>query len=265
MSLIQGLSLAMLAWCTLSAFAAESDQSLLAVAVELNNRGNAAAAISILEPMVKTSPGGLDDVQRGMAWNILGSAHQGIGEYEIAQHCYESAIHLLRADSSAEEIYVAAVDNLASLEVLMSQLDAATVLRLRARKVYERRLDYAGLTRTDSNLAVIALSRNNVRRVHDYLNDAFKDAQQASNLSAADRAAMYAVQGNIAAHDRDFVEAVKAYQRSIDLWMNVQGRESSVVAWEHALRGDAYRELGDLPEANKELRMALGLLEEANA
>jgi tetratricopeptide (TPR) repeat protein len=115
-----------------------------------------------------------------------------------------------------------------------------------------------------SSLAVIALSRNNVRKAHDYFDDALNDAKQASNLGAGDRAAMYAVQGNIAAHDRDFTEAVKAYQRSIDLWMSVQGRESSVVAWEHALRGDAYLELGDLPEANKDLSMALGMLEEAN-
>jgi hypothetical protein len=47
MNPIQGLCLAMLAWCTLSPFAAEPDQSLLAVAQEHGNRDNASASISI--------------------------------------------------------------------------------------------------------------------------------------------------------------------------------------------------------------------------
>jgi tetratricopeptide (TPR) repeat protein len=135
---------------------------------------------------------------------------------------------------------------------------------MNARKLYLKRGDYAGLARTDSNLAVIALSRNQKRRAHEFLTDALDEAHRATNLGEGDRAAIYAVQGNIAAHDLDFTGAIKAYTLSIGLWSSASRREASVIAWEYALRGDAWRKVGNLQEANKDLQTALAMLESSD-
>jgi tetratricopeptide (TPR) repeat protein len=247
--------------CAPSAFAAGDDLPQLKQAQDLSDRGSEAAAITILESLLGNRPGGLDDTHRGIALNILGSSHQILGDYEAAQHCYESAINLLKNSPSAEDVYVAALDNLGSLETLNGQLDAATIVRLKAAKIYRKRGDGAGLARTDDGLAMIALSRNNLRHARGFLIEAMNAARQAKNLGDADRADMYALQAGIAARDRDFATAVTSYHQSIGLWESAPRQQYDVVAWEHALLGDAYRELGNLPAAGKELREALGLLQ----
>lgn len=261
LSYIRAACIVILTACALRASAEDSDLARLAQAQALTEHGKTAAAVALLEPLVQNKPGGLDDAHRGIAWNILGTEYQSMGRYEIAQHCYESAIHLLKSLPFTEDAYIAALDNLGSLEGLMNQLDAATSLRVRARKLYLRRGDYAGLARTDNNLAVIALSRNQMRRAHDCLTDALDEAHRATNLAEGDRAAIYAVQGNIAAHDLDFAGAIKAYTLSIGLWGSASGREASVIAWEYALRGDAWRNMGNLQEGKKDLQTALAILE----
>jgi tetratricopeptide (TPR) repeat protein len=264
LSYIRAACILILTACSLRASAADSGSSRLAQAQALIEQGKTAAAVALLEPLVQNKPGGLDDAHRGIAWNILGTEYQSMGRYEIAQHCYESAIHLLKSLSFTDDAYTAALDNLGSLEGLMNQLDAATSLRMKARKLYLKRGDYAGLARTDSNLAVIALSRSQKRQAHDFLADALNEAHLATNLGEGDRAAMYAVQGNIAAHDLDFAGAIKAYTLSIGLWSNASGRETFVIAWEYALRGDAWRKIGNLQEAKKDLQTALAMVQSSD-
>jgi tetratricopeptide (TPR) repeat protein len=149
-------------------------------AQELNARGKAAEAISILEPLIR-SPGGLDDDQRGVAWSVLGYSHQSMGQYEEAQQCYETAIRLLKAVPAAEERYAAALENLASIEGLMHRPDAATILNLMAKTLYQLHRDYDGMTRVDAWLAGIAVARNKMRRARSRLRAALSESQQAPN------------------------------------------------------------------------------------
>jgi tetratricopeptide (TPR) repeat protein len=246
---------------TLSALAAGPKLSPLERAQELNAHGNAAAAISILEPLIRNSPDGLGDDQRGVAWSMLGYAHQSMGQYEVAQQCYEAAIRLLKTVPAAEERYAAALENLASIEGLMHQPGAARTLNLKAKRLYQKHRDYDGMARVDTWMAGIALARNNMHEARNYLNSAFSEARQAPNQCDGVWAAMYAVEGNLAAHSRDYSQAVAAYQRSIDCWTKAPQWEYDVVAWEHALRGDANREIGDFPEAAKDFQTALALLD----
>jgi tetratricopeptide (TPR) repeat protein len=196
---------------------------------------------------------------------MLGYSHQSMGQYEVARRCYESAIKLLKTTSGAEVNHAGALENLASLEGLMHQLDAARNLNFKARNLYEKNKNYEGMARIDTWLATIALSRNNVRQARSYLSSAFSEAQLATNQSDGDRAAMYAVDGNIAAHTHDYSHAVMTYQRSIDSWKDASDWEYDVIAWEHALRGDANRELGNFSEAARDFQAALALLERAGA
>jgi tetratricopeptide (TPR) repeat protein len=277
MSYIRAVCILILTACTLRGPAAalltsdssgsynDSGLSRLLEARALTEQDKDAAAVALLEPLVQNKSGGLDDAHRGIAWNILGTAYQNMGHYEIARRCYESAIDLLKSLPFPNNAYIAALDNLGALEGLLNHLDAAISLRMKARKLYVKRSDYAGLARTDSNLAVIALSQNKQRHAHHLLINALNEAQRATNLGEGDRAEIYAVQGNFAAHDLDFAGAIKAYTLSIGLWRNAGGREASITAWEYALRGDAWRMKGNLQEATKDFQTAFAILESSDA
>jgi tetratricopeptide (TPR) repeat protein len=229
-------------------------------AQELSDRGNEAEAIEILGPIVHSRPPGLGERQMAIAWNILGSSYQGLGKYQVARQSYESAIRLVQGLPTAEDVFVSSLNDLASLSSLEGQLDAASNLRLKARKIYRNHGDWAGLVRTDDGLATIALSKNNLRAADKFLRDAGNDAEHSASLDDSDRAEMYALRASLAVHHHDFAGAVGAYERSLKLWSSAQRRPFDVIAWEHALLGDAYRELGNLTAAEKELMDALELL-----
>ena len=130
--------------CCSPALAASDLVLQLKQAQELSDRGNEHAAIEILDPIVHSRPPGLGERQMAIAWNILGSSYQGLGEYQIARQSYESAIRLVQGLPTAEDIFVSSLNDLASLSSLEGQLDAASNLRLKARKIYRNHGDWAG-------------------------------------------------------------------------------------------------------------------------
>ena len=71
--------------CALSARPESRVVALLSRAQELNAHGNAPSAISILEPLIRSTREDLDDVHRGIAWSMLGYSHQSMGQYEVAR------------------------------------------------------------------------------------------------------------------------------------------------------------------------------------
>jgi Flp pilus assembly protein TadD len=97
--------LAVLVVLKLQAFAGIDEQSQLLLARALNNQGEFARAIRVLEPLVNSDPAALDDAGRGSAWNLLGLAHMLLGDSNEARHCYETAIHLVRRLPAASSIY----------------------------------------------------------------------------------------------------------------------------------------------------------------
>jgi tetratricopeptide (TPR) repeat protein len=252
--------LIVIASCFSQGFAASDLALQLKRAQELSDQGNEAAAIEILDPIVHSRPTSLDERHMAIAWNILGSSYQALGGYQAARQAYETAIQLVRNLPPAEDVFVSSLDDLASLSSLEGQLDAASNLRRKARKIYRNRGDWAGLVRTDDGLAAIALSKNNLRAAEKFLTDSMKDAEHSANLDDSDRADIYALRGSLAVHHRDFAGAVGDYQRSLDLWSSAQRYPFDVIAWEHALLGDAHRELGNLAAAEREIMDALELL-----
>jgi tetratricopeptide (TPR) repeat protein len=259
---IWSTALAALVLLNLQAVAGTAEQSLLLQAQKFSKQGEITQVIRILEPLVHSESDALDDASRGWAWDILGSAHQDLGDYETARRCYEAAIHLLKALPSANSTYASTLANLGSLETSVGQLEAAGTTLHKAKRLYSKAGDHTGLAEIATSLAIVAIARNDTHSARGFMSDAVREADIVKSLNDSDRAEMYGVEGTLAAKTRDFTAAISAYQQSIDFWIRARGPKYYLVAMGYALQGDAYRELGDYSKAHSDIAAALALEEQ---
>jgi tetratricopeptide (TPR) repeat protein len=255
------LTLGVLAFLTVPAGAGTAEQAQqLLQAQKLSEQGEFVQVIRILEPLVHNEPQALDDFSRGRAWNMLGPAYEALGNYDAGRRSYEAAIGLLRTVPDAGSMYASTLNNLGSLELYMGQFPAAEAALRKSKGRYEKSGDHAGLAEVATNLAILALDRNNAHAARSFLADAFGEAERAQGLSDSDRAEMYSVKGVVAARDRDFAAAVLDYGQSVDFWMRARGPKCYLVALQYTLRADAFRELGDYSKAKSDITAALLLV-----
>jgi tetratricopeptide (TPR) repeat protein len=254
------IALGVLAGLTVPAPAGTAEQAQLIQAQKLSDQGVFPQVIQILEPLVHSDPRSLDDFSRGRAWNILGPAYEALGNYDAGRRSYEAAIELLRTVPDAGSMYASALNNLGSLELYMGQFHAAETALRKAKGMYATSGDHAGLAEVETNLAILALDRNNTHAAQALLVDAFGEAERAKDLSDSDRAEMYSTRGVVAARDRDFAAAVLDYGQSVDFWIRARGPECYLVALQYTLRADAFRELGDYSKAKSDIAAALLLV-----
>ncbi len=253
------IALGVLAFLTVPAPAGTAEQAQLLQAQKLSDQGEFAQVIQILEPLVHSEPRALDDFSRGRAWNILGPAYEALGNYDAGRRSYEAAIELLRTVPDAGSMYASALNNLGSLELYMGQFHAAETALRKAKEMYTKSDDQAGLAEVATNLAILALDRNNTHAARGFLADAFGEAEGAKGLSDSDRAEMYSTKGVLAARDRDFAAAVLDYGQSVDFWIRARGPKC-YLAQQYTLRADAFRELGDYSKAKSDITAALLLV-----
>jgi tetratricopeptide (TPR) repeat protein len=256
------ITLAVLVLLKLQAFAGIDEQSQLLLARSLSNQGEFAQAIRVLEPLVHSDPAALDDASRGLAWNLLGSAHMLLGDYIEARHCYETAIHLVRRLPAASSTYASTLANLGTLETSLHLFEAAEAPLRKAKGLYAKAGDHAGLEEIALYRATLAIARDNTHAAQGFLADAFREAESVKGLSDRDRATMYSIKGSLASKTGDFAGAVSDYQQSIGFWLQACGPKCYLVGVEYALQADAYRELGDYSKAKSDITAALFLTEQ---
>jgi tetratricopeptide (TPR) repeat protein len=253
-------ALGILTFITVPVLAGTAEQTQLLQAQKLSDHGEFAQVIQILEPLVHSELGALDDLSRGRAWNMLGPAFEALGNYDVGRRCYEAAIELSRTNPDARSIYASALNNLGSLEIYANQFHAAKAALRKAKGLYAESEDHAGLAEVATNLAILAFDQNNTHGARAFLVDASEEAERAKGLSDSDRAEIYSIKGSVAARDRDFSAAVLNYGQSIDFLIRARGPKCYLVGLQYALRADAFRELGDYSKAKSEITAALLLL-----
>jgi tetratricopeptide (TPR) repeat protein len=248
---------------TLQAFAGSVEQGELQKARKLGNQGKFAEEIQLLDSLVHSDPAALDDADRGMTWNTLGTLHMMMGDNEGSRRCYENAIRLLRSLPAVSRAYASAFANLGSLELSLHQYDEAETCLRKAQEIDLKAADHVGLQEIATYRANFAISRNNMRAARRFLADAFREAEEVKDLSLRDRATMYSVAGALAAKARDFTAAAGDYQQSINFWTQACGPKCYYVGVEAAFQADVYRELGDYRKAEDDITEALALTEQA--
>jgi tetratricopeptide (TPR) repeat protein len=231
-------------------------------AQQLSDRGQSSAAIAILEPLVQEKSHELTEADRGIAWNLLGSAYRNKDDYDKARHCYEAAAHILSAMPTEQANYAAVLDNLGGVEELTGQYDAAKTLQTRAKRLYESVGNHAGIAIASSNLTQVALNQHDLATARRNMEVAFRQLQLAPEINPDNLAAIYTVKGALARSEQDFHAAIAADQQAIDIWTRNHGPEFYKLGVAYSLRGEAYGMLGDYRQAISDHQHALTLLEE---
>jgi tetratricopeptide (TPR) repeat protein len=229
----------------------------------LNELEQPRAAIEILEPLVRKDSHELNGVNRGIAWNYLGSSYEDLEQYDKARRCYEEAIRILRPIPAAQAQYASAVDNLGSIEAWSGHFDESKSLRFKALKVYRTLESHDGIAIVSNNLAVVALLQHDLKAARRNVEEALREEQLTDRLSASSRASIYIAKGAVEKAQKDFHQAVAAYQQAIDVLTKSYGSDYHMVGVAYTLLGQAVDALGDHRQALADLKHALALFEKA--
>lgn len=253
------LSAVILLFGTYALLAQITPAQRLADAFALELEGAPAPAIAELQSLLDS--GSLDALGSGKAWNILGLAHEDMGEFALSQHAYEEALRILKDLPDNLRDYAMAMDDFGGLYLATGQFDAADKLRTKALGIYEQLADHAGIARATCDLATIAFSQKKVATGDKYLEKAVKEAKVAPGLDDDDRAAITSLQGWQAQYDGDFPKSVTRYRKALDLWRTRHGEEHPFTGWGHLLLGDAEFEAGQLTTALDEIKQGVAILD----
>ncbi len=237
----------------------QTAKALLAQASQMHAAGNPRAAISILEPVLRDPPEELSGAQLGVAWNMLGSAYQGVEDYPQARRCYETSMQILKSISNARDEYASAVSNMGSLQIAVGDLSSARSLAIKARNLYALENDHGGLSATANTLAMLDVAQKDLAGARKEINEAFHQSEKASGLGENDYAAMYIVKGSVLDEGGDPHGAIAAYEKAIELWSHHKELNGYIIGTGYALRGSAFDKLGDSSRATADLQFALSL------
>ena len=234
-------------------------ESQLQQAGRLRQTGKLQQAVELLLPMVQPNAHALPEGEAGVAWNLLGSTYQDMEQYNNARRCYETAIAKLKDDPAERLPYAAAMDNLGSVELAEHQLNASKAMRIRALRLYQSMGDHAGVARTASNLATVALAQGDWKASRRNIAMGFEEAQLSTGSDGEDWAAMYAVEGSLAMRRKGYRSAATAYQKMIDRYIRDYGPNYSQLGTGYELLGQAEARLGENRMALSHFQQALAL------
>jgi tetratricopeptide (TPR) repeat protein len=243
----------------LPAHAQDSARASIVQAYQLWSGGEPKAAIAILEPMLRLDAQTFTEVERGAAWDLLGSSYQDLEIFDRARQAYGKAIETLRSIPSAQAQYAATLNNLATMEQTLGQKDSAGAISEKARHIYEQLRDPAGIAIASTNLASLAYAQKDFKTARRSLATALQEAHATTRLKDDDFAAMYAVMSALALHDRKYEEAISSIQRAIDLWIHAHGPSYLMLATGYLLRAQAFAKSGDYARALADAQHALAI------
>ena len=252
----------LLIFLAVSTFAQQARPPELLQAQALISHGQSHAAITILEPLVQSDSHELDEANLGVAWNLLGSAYIDFENFDKARHCFETAIHILRAIPNEQMQYATALDNLGAVAASTDRFDEAKALHSRARHVYEALGNHAGIAISSCNLTVINIALHDLRSARANLTQAFRESQLTNQLTDNNLAMLHSAKGSLALAEKDFHGAIAAFKLAIDIWTRSNGPRFFMLGAVYALRGQVFEYLGDHPQAISDYRQALSLFEE---
>ena len=241
---------------------AQSDISTkLNDATDLWNKGEYRQALSILEPLVRSA--GSQSPEIGRVWILLGSVYQDLGRYAEAQRAYQSAISLFKGQPGREMEEEVAMDNLGSLYLDMGQPEMSKRLRLQVLRVAEAAGDHALMAKIYNNLTATALDQRDLKQARKWLGHAFAEIKLAPRLSADDLAAIHSNAGWISAHDHDYEQASKYYDKALRSWAEQHGMNHQLTGWGYVLRGRTRALMGNTSQGLEDVKMGLAIIENA--
>ena len=226
----------------------------------LNEAGRFRAAIETIEPFLDSQNRTSHDAATGVAWNLRGLALQNLGNQDDARRSYETAIRILCNSPDEQAQCASALDNLGSLQAEIGQLENSKSLRTQARKMYEVLMDHAGMARTSTELALIAIGQGHRKDARRDLADAFHEESLVPEPKTGDLAWMFSAQCVQYERDGDPRSALVAINRAIELWTQHYGPEYYLLAAGYSTRGKVDDMLREYAGAAQDMRHSLEVL-----
>jgi tetratricopeptide (TPR) repeat protein len=255
------LHLLLIALASLSASGQESAQQKLQHAFQLNERGQFAEAIELVQPL--TSAVTLSGLDLGRAWLALAMAYHQEARYQEATSAYEQSLQILSSDPKYAAQYAGALHTFAILYRDMGDAETAKKILVKALSLFNKLDDHAGATNAYRSLADIAISKKRTREARGYLQQAFEASRDANGLNDDSFAALFSTQAWLNETDKNYPAAELAYQHALALWKHMHGEQHFLVGWGYMLVGKSNAEAGNAQDALDNMRKGLEILEKA--
>jgi len=210
----------------------------------------------------QSSSGQSSGGELGRAWILLGVVYTQQGRFAEAQNAFERSLRILEGTRFVTD-YAAALQSYGMLYNNTGQIAIAGQMWNKALQLRLQSGDHAGVSRSLTSLAGLALAQNRVHDAKKYLQSAAEEAKLTQDLTDDDVAIRYETQAWLALAEGHAAAAVADYQRSLELCKRIHGEGHWLTGWEYMLRGKAYSESGNPEQAFADMREGLSILERA--
>jgi tetratricopeptide (TPR) repeat protein len=239
--------------------AEDSPEALIANAAALNDQGDFRAVIRLLEPLVQSNT--LDRQETGVAFDLLGTAYEFMGEYNRSRGSFDAALKALAGNPAQIRQYAAALGNLGTLELEEGHADAAAAADSKSLRLYQQLGDHAGVAREAGKVAQIALKNGRYGDANKFLAEGFRESAFLQAPDTENLIFLYAIQTIVAAHKLGWMSALENIQHAIDLCAAQRRAPYFMVANLYLVRGEVYDKLGEFNKAAADLNYALERLD----
>ena len=236
-------------------------QGPLHEAYVFEKQGQFDKAVAIAKEL--TDSGRLRGLELGRAWNVLGVVYTQQGRLMEAQNAFERSLRIFGQEPQFVTDYAAALQNYGELYNDGGQRAVAGKMWRKALDLLQQSGDHAGIVRSLTYLAGLALAQNRVADAKKELQSVAEEMKLTHGLSDDDLAFIYETQAWLQRAERHSSAAVAGYQRSLELCKRIYGEGHWKTGWDYMLRGKAYAQSGDIEKALADMRDGLGILEQA--
>jgi tetratricopeptide (TPR) repeat protein len=218
-------------------------------------------AIAIAKEL--TDSGRLNGAELGRAWNVLGVVFTQQGKLLEAQNAFERSLQIFGQEPQFVTDYAAALQNYGELYNDSGETAVAGKMWRKALDLLHHSGDHAGIARSLTYLAGLALAQNRVHEAKKYLQSVAEEMKLTHDLSDDDLAFIYETQAWLARAEGHASAAIAGYQRSLEVCKRIYGEAHWKTGWDYMLRGKAYAQSGDIEKALADMREGLGIMEQA--
>ena len=236
-------------------------QGPLHEAYVFEEQGQFDKAIAVAKELADS--GRLSRAELGRAWNVLGVVYTQQGRLVEAQNAFERSLQIFGQEPQFIADYAAALQNYGELYNDSGETAVAGKMWRKALDLLQQSGDHAGIARSLTYLAGLALAQNRVHDAKRYLQSEAEEMKLTHDLSDDDLAFIYETQAWLARADGHPSVAVAGYQRSLEVCKRIYGEAHWKTGWDYMLRGKAYAQSGDVEKALADMREGLGIMEQA--
>ena len=236
-------------------------QEPLHEAYVFEKQGQFDKAVAIAKDLADS--GRVSGAELGRAWNVLGVVYTQQGKLLEAQNAFERSLQIFGQEPRFVADYAAALQNYGELYNDSGQRAIAEKMWRKALELLQPSGDHAGIARSLTYLAGLALAQNRVADAKKELQSVAEEMKLTHDLIDDDLAFIYETQAWLQRAEGHSSAAVAGYQRSLELCKRIYGEGHWKTGWDYMLRGKAYAQSGDIEKALGDMRDGLGIMEQA--